>query len=166
MRHGLIIKNIRICDVWLLLYSNGSSEYISNIFTTDKQNKYLGIYCQCVEFVRRYIYKKYNINLADKWNEGNACDWFNNIDCMGLVKVDPKEAQEGDIITFTGGLYGHIGLIIKEGKSLYMVSQNLFNDNRDIKTYLQPEILQNKKSLKANNHYYRFQAVIRVKDFK
>jgi len=162
MKHGEVIKNIRINKTWLIVYSNGQSDYISDIYIKDAENYYLGIFCQCVEFVRRYIYKTYGVNLANYYNSGNACDWLANAEDMGLEKIKPGEAKEGDIITFTGGLYGHVGLIIKEGSSLYMVSQNFYNDSRDLKTYLQPEILSNKNTLNIYNTRYRFQAVLRM----
>ena len=120
-------------------------------------------FCQCVELVRRYIYKKHNINLARKWRNGNACDWLDNIDSMGLVQISPENAREGDIVTFTGGLYGHIGLLIKEGEGLYMVSQNFYNDSRDIKTFLPPEIFNRKSSLQPCNNKYHFQSILRIK---
>ena len=44
MNHGEKIKDILISDIWLSVYSNGNSDYISTEKTKDSQECYLGIF--------------------------------------------------------------------------------------------------------------------------
>ncbi len=132
MKYGTKIADVTICDVELPLYSNGTCTYLSNEHCHDNNGNYLGIKYQCVEFVRRYIYQKAGINLASLWAKGDAHDWYDARDKMNLSKIPIKYAQEGDIITFTGGPYGHIGIVNNiSDHYINVTSQNLYNDERD-----------------------------------
>lgn len=130
--YGTLIETVNIANLNIDIFSNGSDSFLSKDISTDSEGSYLGIKYQCVEFVRRYIYKKHKVNLANRWRRKDALDWFSNREKMNLISLDVKSSLPGDIITFTGGIYGHVGIIRclkKDG--IVICGQNLFNDRRD-----------------------------------
>lgn len=106
----------------------------------DNDGKYLGIKGQCVELVRRYLYKKTGKNFADFWQDGNAKDWFFNAEKMNLLPIlEKKHLQEGDILCFDKGFYdvGHVAMvkeILDDG--IIIFQQNVFQDERDLHYFL------------------------------
>ncbi|MBT4937424.1 CHAP domain-containing protein, partial [Candidatus Peregrinibacteria bacterium] len=130
---GKIIQKISIDSVDITVYSNGKSDFIDTKKNYDKEGNYLGIRYQCVEFVRRYIYKRDGINLALLHKEGNADTWHSNRELMKLESIDPHKVQIGDIPCFQGGHTGHIAIVSDiDEKYVYMTSQNLYNTEEEI----------------------------------
>jgi len=53
---------------------------------------------------------------------------------MGMQPVDITEIKAGDMVTLQGGKWGHIALVSEVGnRDFNLLSQNLFNDARDLK---------------------------------
>ena len=130
---GTLIQKVQIGNTSINVYSNGRSDFVNEEKSYDKEGNYLGIRYQCVEFVRRYIYKRDNINLALYYSEGNADAWYKNKKAMKLKDVTLKEVQIGDILCFRGGHTGHIAIVSNiDEKNIYMTSQNLYNTKEEI----------------------------------
>lgn len=130
---GTLLGTPVICGVSVEVYSNGDCHFVSDKKTFDADKKYLGIAYQCVEFVRRFVYLRHGVNLAGRWQEGDACHWYDNRDAMGLSAVSLQHAQEGDILTFRGDKWGHVGIVAgRQGDTLLMTSQNFRNSPDDI----------------------------------
>lgn len=147
-------------------YENGPSPF----FTEDKEGNFLGIKYHCVELVRRFLYQKTKKNLAQTWQEGHASDWWENADVMEAEKISGEHLVEtkdflslrtGDIICFSGGKYGHVGIIseiLTPKKQITFCHQNFFADDRDVKTLFTPQ----KKHLKKDNgETYTLQGFLR-----
>ena len=164
--YGQKVSDVKIGNTKIALFSNGSCNFVSNESSFDNENNYLGMEYQCVEFVRRYIYLTHNKNLALKWSDGDAVDWYDNRGEMNLEEVHYSDANIGDIITFTGGLWGHVGVIskINHNKDIRICSQNFYNDIRDIDTIISMDILQGREEIKdATGTGFKFQSVLRIK---
>jgi hypothetical protein len=164
--YGSLIENINVANLNIDVFSNGSSNFLSEEISTDSEGAYLGIKYQCVEFVRRFIYHRHKVNLANRWRNKNALDWFSNRDKMNLISIDLEMSRPGDIITFSGGLYGHIGVVKNiQGDGIKFCSQNLFNDIRDAEYFLSFKSLyqeNDKNDLELKE--YAFQSILRLKD--
>lgn len=162
--YGSLIKNISVTGTDISIFSNGSESFMSKEISVDRHGAYLGIKYQCIEFVRRFIELKHQVNLAKRWRAKNASDWYSNRSLMMLESVDIQESLPGDIITFTGGDYGHIGIISNVDKDgLTFCGQNLFNNTKDAAFFLPFSSLYNyllldEPKLKA----YSFQSVLRL----
>lgn len=94
------------------VYSNGRSSYVSNQ-SHYIDGKYIGMKWQCVEYIRRYYYQKFGLNLGDK-HRGDAKTFWANASKMQLDRfsnggtVAPKI---GDIAVSDSGTYGHVGIV-------------------------------------------------------
>lgn len=131
---GSEINRVSINSTSLSIISNQGCEDGSGLFLYDKDGHYCGISYQCVEFVRRYILVKYDVNLAKYFNNGDARDWYKNRDKMFLDKIDidADSVNEGDIVCFDGGKYGHVGLILEVFHDKFKIaSQNFFVNSTD-----------------------------------
>lgn len=161
--YGTLIETVNITNLNIDIFSNGSDSFLSNDVSIDSEGSYLGIKYQCVEFVRRYIYNKYKVNLAQRWRRKDALDWFSNREKMNLISLDIKSSLPGDIITFTGGIYGHVGVIksIEKG-GLVICGQNLFNDQRDAGYFLSFENTDHQNhALTSTLQGHSFQSILR-----
>lgn len=152
-------------------YENGPSPF----FTEDDAGNFLGIKYHCVELVRRFLYQKTGKNFAEVWQEGHAGDWWGNGEVMEAerisvgaslvgaqnVQVQDQPLREGDIICFSGGMYGHVGVVSgvsgEEGW-VEFCHQNFFGDERDLKTkfFLDQKILE-----KDGGEFYVLQGFLR-----
>lgn len=133
IQFGIIIGEVNLCNIPIKIYSNVG--YVESPYPEVNQvmNNKMGLKWQCVEFVRRFYFYKYAIDLRSKWRAGDAHDWANAYQEMGLVKLPVDEALPGDIACFTGGLYGHVCVVgINMENNIHLVSQNAFNDIRDL----------------------------------
>ncbi len=118
------------------VYYNGPFDktYGRNV-TADGYN--LGLKYQCVEFVKRYYYKRFKHKMPDSY--GHAVQFFNHSipnesaynRFRGLYQYrngNTRKPQPEDIVVFkTEGIniFGHIGIISKvNGNQLEMVQQN------------------------------------------
>lgn len=163
---GQQLGSVEIVGVDLPIYSNGDNLFVSDQKTFDAKGNYLGIAYHCVEFVRRYIYERYDINLANCWRDGDADDWYTNRGTMPLRNVELSACEPGDIVTFTGEETGHIA-IVKEvyHSELVIASQNLTNSPLDLHTTISPDIINGKQPLVGQNglHFY-FESIMRVQE--
>lgn len=129
----------------VIAYSNGSStaavsgSSCVNSCDTSRGGVYLGWKWQCVEYVRRYYYSRFGLNLATR-HRGDARTWYDNAGKMGLQQhpnggtVAP---MEGDILTSNTGRYGHIAIVRSVTPSqVCVIQQNLTNDFGDVNTCL------------------------------
>lgn len=161
---GTLLGTPVIDGVSIELYSNGDCHFVSDKKSHDAEGNYLGISHQCVEFVRRYVYLRHGVNLAQKWQDGDARDWFDCREAMGLAHVTAQEAREGDILTFTGGKWGHVGIVAgREGDALLMASQNFLNSAGDIDFRLSRGFLAGEETVQdALGTEMMFQSALRL----
>jgi hypothetical protein len=160
---GKVLGEVTITTVTLPIFSNGDSLFVSDQKTYDATGRYLGIAYHCVEFVRRYVYERHSINLANFWHDGDADDWYTNRTTMPLQKVTLTDCKPGDIVTFTGEKTGHIA-IVKEvsDEGLVIASQNLTNSPLDLHTILDHQILTGQQPLVGQDGLrFFFEAVMR-----
>ena len=115
-------------------YSNGTGTYDSKI------HNYIGIVdvgeeWQCVEYVQRYYYTIYGLDLRGLSGGLNAGQFFGNASIMQLTAYANAGAtppQAGDILCFneTGGGLGHVAIIraVDQAKSIiHVIQQNVKN---------------------------------------
>lgn len=95
---------------------------------------YIGIKWQCVEYVRRYYYEVYNMDLAALYR-GDANTFYDNADNMGLESYANGGATApsvGDILVSNGGGDGHVAIIKSVTNSqVCTIQQNFSNDVND-----------------------------------
>ncbi len=164
LKYGTFLGADIINNISLDIFSNGSCTHVSEEESIDDNGQYLGIKYQCVELVRRYLLQVTDDNFAQKWSNGDAIDWVDNIDIMGLLKKKLEDVNEGDIITFSGGKWGHIAIVARVSDAdIYVTSQNFLNDSNDIRYKISKDTLSNHKAVyDANKNHYKFQAILRV----
>lgn len=117
------------------VYSNGSTNYDSGVLYTI--NGYsTGYRWQCVEFVVRYYWLKYGLQIRG----GHANTFFANAGAKGLNRFDNGSAvapQVGDILVSEGGTYGHVAVVRDVGSNYVVVAQqNWANATSDVSTRL------------------------------
>ncbi len=92
-----------------------------------------GLRFQCVEYVRRFYHLIKGIETregmtGDKWN-GDASTYFQTANEKGLDAFSNGGSvppQADDIITFQGGLYGHVAVItVVTNEYIEFIEQNL-----------------------------------------
>lgn len=126
-------------------YSNGSStanvhgSSCVNGCDTTRGGIYLGLKWQCVEYIRRYYYSVFGLDLAAR-HRGDAKTWYDNAPKMGLQQ-HPNEGtvapQPGDILTSNTGRHGHVAIVRSvSGNQVCVIQQNLTNDYGDANTCL------------------------------
>lgn len=164
--HGRLIGKVDIGGISLDLLSNGADYLISDKFSTDRSGHYLGVNYQCVEFVRRYIYARHKINLASRWRNCDAGEWCDDYMHMGLEHVDLTLARSGDILCFTGGKFGHVGIIKDVFKNeISIAGQNLFNTSCDLDFRIKLNCLRNyERTPSYVFNTYSFQSIFRLRD--
>lgn len=162
---GTRLGAVTIDGVEIDVFSNGECTHVSGEKSFDAAGNYMGIRYQCVEFVRRYLYLRHGKNLAMLWQDGNACDWFDNRATMGLTAVPCTEARAGDVVTFTGGKWGHVAIVSEVGPdgSFYIAQQNFMNAPVDQRFCLAPAVLAAQSSVKdATGADYCLQSILRL----
>lgn len=85
---------------------------------------------QCVEYVNRYYYKVYGMNLLNTAIYGNAKNYYEygNHAALGLAKyanAGSVAPQTGDILVSTYGTYGHVAIVTSVSATLVgIIDQN------------------------------------------
>jgi uncharacterized repeat protein (TIGR02543 family) len=93
-------------------YSNGSGTYDSGIHNNDT-GIFTGLKWQCVEYVQRYYYLQYGMNLYTLSGGINAYQFFGAASTMDLTAYangSTTPPQAGDILCFSGG-NGHVAIV-------------------------------------------------------
>ncbi|WP_220215702.1 MULTISPECIES: CHAP domain-containing protein [unclassified Gilliamella] len=114
------------------VYYNGSVDNVSGR-NTSKDGYNLGLKYQCVEFIKRYYYERFNHKMPDSY--GHAKDFFD--DSIADGKINPKrnllqyhngspsKPQVEDIIVMGWSRYGHVAIISKvSDNEIEIVQQN------------------------------------------
>lgn len=118
----------------VIAYSNGTIGYVSNVYNTATGIN-TGMKWQCVEYVNRYYYTVYKLDLKSTGIYGNANHYYNNAASSGLNAYSNGGAtapQVGDIICSNGGSYGHVAIIREVGTNyVKVIQQNWSNDAND-----------------------------------
>jgi surface antigen len=120
------------------VYSNGSTTYFSNVQYTISNytggSYSTGYKWQCVEFVVRYYWLKYNLKIRD----GHANTFFRDAEIKGLNRYENGGVvapQVGDILVSEAGLHGHVAVVRAVGPDYVIVAQqNLANASNDVST--------------------------------
>ncbi len=142
-------------------YSNCSTDYESN------ENNYdaginTGMKWQCVEYVNRYYYVKYSIDIKG----GNANSYFGAADGKGLRAYENGETtcpQVGDILCSDGGNCGHVAIVTGvTDDSVFAIQQNLYNDVRDINMGLGLSVSDGHYTLSGFGSSYSIQGWLRL----
>lgn len=119
----------------VIVYYNGSIDNVSGRNTTD-DNYNLGLKYQCVEFVKRYYYKRLNHRMPDSY--GHAKDFFDTTLKDGQLNKrrnliqynNPGSSQPkvDDLIVFDGtkfNKYGHVAIVSQVSEySVEIIQQN------------------------------------------
>jgi surface antigen len=125
-------------------YNGGVNHSSGRILAPDGYN--VGIRYQCVEFVKRYYYERFNHEMPE--SRGNAKDFFDadapdgSLNASrGLIQFrngSPTPPQADDILVFGPALfnpYGHVAIVsAATGQSIEIVQQNAgpFAGTRDV----------------------------------
>jgi hypothetical protein len=163
------IGSVSVAGEDLDIFCNkGYEKEPSPFFTEDNEGNFLGICFHCVELVRRFLYQKTGKNMAQIWKEGHAEDWWRKADLIGAEKISPIQVsnsqialQAGDIICFSGGKFGHVGIVTKffpENLTAEFCHQNFFIDERDLKTTI---FLPEKNITDDGGDTYKLQGFLR-----
>ena len=138
-----------LLTVFLFLSVNGISAFTSyeSVRINNKETGRnvvegynLGIKGQCVEFVKRFYYERYNHKMPNTY--GDAKDFFDKKLVEGYNRerdlyqfTEINKIKRNDIIVFDSTYinpYGHIAIVEKvEGDYIYIYQQNSFS-NRSI----------------------------------
>ena len=137
-------------------YSNGTTNTASYEYN-NAEGINTGMKWQCVEYVNRYYYNIYDIDLKSTGIYGNANHYYDNASKAGLNaypndgEVAPKE---GDILCSNGGSYGHVAIVRNvTSSSIDVIHQNWSNTSSD-----------NSKTLsRSGNYVYAFSSGYPVK---
>lgn len=137
--HGDKIDSL---DNVIVFYNDGISNVSSGRNTT-KSGYNIGLKYQCVEFVKRYYYERYQHEMPNSY--GNAKDFFNsrlkdgqlNVD-RGLVQFkNPSRSvpEKGDLVVFDGSVFnefGHVAIVSKVTDSeIEVIQQNCGTNTRE-----------------------------------
>jgi hypothetical protein len=112
-------------------YSNGNAGYVSNE-SNYINGTYIGMKWQCVEFVRRYYFSRFGLDLASKFT-GDARDWWTGATAMNLDRFSnggSTPPDPGDIIVSQGDgkNVGHVAIVrSRSANSVCTANQNLSN---------------------------------------
>src|SRR5205807_1641745 len=102
---------------------------------------YTGVKWQCVEFIRRYYWIVYHLNLGGHSKVSNAKTWYDNAAVVNLDRFPNCRSssckpnvipQPGDILVSKGGKYGHVAIVksVSNGK-VDIIQQNYFESIYD-----------------------------------
>lgn len=129
---GAFLGQVTISGVSLRVFSNGEKHFVSSQESYDHEGNYLGLRYQCVELVRRYLYKCTGKNGAQYWR-GIAGEMYDNAEKNELESFPFSQAEKGDVLCFDGGKWGHVALVSDADENfLTITQQNFFNDERDL----------------------------------
>lgn len=131
----------------IVVYYNGATgNVMARSITADGYN--LGLQWQCVEFVKRYYYERFNHKMPNA--KGNAKDLFDNTlpdasfnEARGLVQyrnASLKQPAVDDIIVFDGRLgnkYGHVGIITEVNEGFIEIIQQNNGPHEPTRTTLE-----------------------------
>ncbi len=126
----------------VIAYSNCSNYCVScNNYCNDlnyaEDSTYIGVKWQCVEYVRRYYYEVFDIDLASK-HRGDAKTFYDHATDMGLngyPNGGTFPPQVGDILVSEGtdANVGHVAIVRSvTDNQVCTIQQNFSNDSRDI----------------------------------
>ncbi|NLL51884.1 MAG: CHAP domain-containing protein [Peptococcaceae bacterium] len=115
------------------VYSNGTDYMSSHGLHYSEDGYYYGYKWQCVEFVKRFYYERFNHSMPD--GAGNAKYFFNTLleqgefnQQRGLYQYrngGDVRPQADDLLVFTKGTYGHVAIISDVGDDwVEVVQQN------------------------------------------
>lgn len=118
----------------VVYYNGGVGNVSGRHLSPDGYN--IGLKYQCVEFVKRYYYERFQHKMPDSY--GHAKDFFDpsvpdagKNERRGLFQFHNSSSsppQEGDILVFKGTLsnrFGHVAIISKvEGGEVEIIQQN------------------------------------------
>jgi surface antigen len=128
----------------ITVYYNGNIKHGRNT-TADGYN--LGLKYQCVEYVKRYYYYRFNHKMPNPW--GHAKDFYNsNISDgsynkqRGLIQYNQGSVSKpkvDDILVFDwGGKYGHVAIVSDvTNNTVEIVQQNVGKRSRESMTVYQ-----------------------------
>lgn len=115
----------------IAVYSNGTNYMSSHGLNYSNDGYYYGYKWQCVEYVKRFYYEKYDHIMLD--GAGHAKYFFNPMleqgqfnEQRGLMQYDnggDVKPQADDLLVFTDGAYGHVAIISEVGDSWVEVIQ-------------------------------------------
>ncbi|GEM_PF-767098 len=118
------------------VYSNGSAYTVSDVYNfIDGKN--IGMKWQCVEYIRRYYYRKFWINLGDK-HRGHAKTFWGSVAAHNMQlgrfsnggSVAPKV---GDIVVSDKGTNGHVAIVRSvSGNQMCVAQQNVYQTESDV----------------------------------
>jgi len=163
-KYGTLLGTVNINSVKLDVYSNGSCTNVSDEPSLDNEGEYMGMKYQCVELARQFIYNSSGRNLALVWQGGDAKDWLANREVMKLEAPDLSDAKVGDIITFSGGNWGHVAVVSSISDDvIHITQQNFLNDTGDLDYSIKIDTLKNNAEIfDANGAPYKFQSLLRM----
>jgi len=113
-------------------YSNGSTNYASYQYNyVDGTNT--GMKWQCVEYVQRYYFSIYSLDLNPYMGDANS--FYANGASAGLNVYEnggSQPPQVGDILCSNGGTYGHVAIVREVNTSnIKVIQQNWSNSSSD-----------------------------------
>ena len=114
------------------VYYNGAVNHVSGR-NVAKDGYNLGLKYQCVEFIKRYYYERFNHKMPDSY--GHAKDFFDDSIPDGALNPkrnllqfhngSPTKPQVDDIIVLGWSRYGHVAIISKvTDTDIEIVQQN------------------------------------------
>lgn len=129
----------------LVYYNGGVSHVGKRNLTVDDYN--LGLEYQCVEFVKRYYYEKFQHKMPDSY--GNAKDFFDNTLADGIVNekrdllqfTNPSNVipQAEDLVIYSPTIwnrFGHVAIIAEvTADSVQIIQQNPGPNGSSRETY-------------------------------
>ena len=124
-------------------YSNGSVDSVSNEYNS-LAGINTGMEWQCVEYVNRYYYVIYGLNIRIAGQ--NANQYYDNPSSRGLVSYANggiATPQVGDILCFSGGPAGHVAIVRNVGATSVTVIQQNVRENSDDTDYTYPLSVSN-----------------------
>ena len=125
-KNGPALGNLNGVDV----YSNGFPTNNSEDENNDA-GTYTGIRWQCVEFVNRYYWQTYGVDINQQ-PRTNANGYYTNAIQKGLISYENglEPPQPGDIIVSEGGGYGHVAIVRIVLASYITVTQQNYCENK------------------------------------
>ena len=119
-------------------YSNGRVDSVSNVYNSATGIN-TGMEWQCVEYVNRYYYIIYGLDIRIVGQ--NANQYYDNASSRKLVSyvnAGKTTPQVGDILCFSGGSAGHVAIIRNVGTTTVTVIQQNVRENSDDTNYTYP----------------------------
>lgn len=119
--------NYQGVEIYTNIYSQKS---IKRNLTKDGYN--LGLKWQCVEFVKRYYYEKYNHKMPNSY--GHAISFYNPNTSNGELNkernlyqyknIKGQKPLQGDLIIIkTNRKYGHVAIVVKATNRYVLIAQ-------------------------------------------